>query len=100
MAAELGDFQRAATLGEPIDVRAMPMERQVRHSLEVARALHFQHRQPDSLHLVLRAETRAPEQIRRHYLTHALLHEWIKNRRTAVSVELHGLARRAGVLTA
>jgi hypothetical protein len=67
IAAELGDYQRAAVLGEPIDVTPMPMERQVRHRLEVARALHFQRRQHDSLSLVLFAETSAPDQVRRHF---------------------------------
>jgi hypothetical protein len=92
VAAELGDFQRAAVLGEPINVAPMPMERQVRHRLEVARALHFQDRQRDSLSLVLQAETKAPDQVRRHYLTHALLHEWIRSSKTTPSASLHGLA--------
>jgi hypothetical protein len=100
VAAELGDYQRAAVLGEPINVAPMPMERQVRHRLEVARALHFQDRHPDSLSLVLQAEAKAPDQVRRHYLTHALLHERIRNGKTAASASLHGLARRAGVLAA
>jgi hypothetical protein len=92
VAAELGDFQRAAVLGEPINVAPMPMERQVRHRLEVARALHFQDRQRDSLSLVLQAEAKAPDQVRRHYLTHALLHEWIRSSKTTPSASLHGLA--------
>lgn len=100
VAAELGDYQRAAHLGQQVDASPMPMERQVRHRLEVARALHFQRRQPDALALVLDAETRAPEQVRRHYMTHTLLHEWVRSRRVAPSPELHGLARRAGVLAA
>ena len=77
VAAELGDYQRAAHLGQQVDASPMPMERQVRHRLEVARALHFQRQQPDALALVLEAETRAPEQVRRHYMTHTLLHEWV-----------------------
>ena len=100
MAAELGDYQRAAVLGQQVDASPMPMERQVRHRLEVARALHFQRRQPDALALVLDAETRAPEQVRRHYMTHSLLHEWVRSRRVPASPELHGLARRAGILAA
>jgi hypothetical protein len=49
-------------------------------SLEVARALHFQRRQRDALGLVLLAEAKAPDQVRRHFLTHALMHEWIRSR--------------------
>jgi transcriptional regulator with XRE-family HTH domain len=100
VAAELGDYQRAAVLGQQIDVSPMPMERQVRHRLEVARALHFQRKQPDALALVLDAETRAPEQVRRHYMTHSLLHEWVRSRRVPATPELDGLARRAGILAA
>lgn len=100
VAAELGDYQRAADLGQQVDASPMPMERQVRHRLEVARALHFQRRQPDALALVLDAEVRAPEQVRRHFMTHTLLHEWVRSRRVTPSPELHGLARRTGVLAA
>jgi hypothetical protein len=52
------------------------------------------------LALVLDAEVRAPEQVRRHFMTHTLLHEWVRSRRVTPSPELHGLARRAGVLAA
>jgi hypothetical protein len=37
-AAELGDVQVAIDLGPQIDTTPMPMERRVRHALEVARA--------------------------------------------------------------
>jgi hypothetical protein len=33
-------------------------------------------------------------------MTHTLLHEWVRSRRVPVTPELHGLARRAGVLAA
>ena len=100
VAAELGDYQQAAQLGQLVDATPMPMERQVRHNLEVARALHFRHEQPDALSRVLSAETLAPEQVRRHFLTHSLVYEWLRSRRVRPTIELHGLARRAGVLTA
>jgi transcriptional regulator with XRE-family HTH domain len=100
VAAELGDYQRAAHLGQRVDASPMPMERQVRHNLEVARALHFQHQQPDALARVLDAESIAPDQVRRHFLTHSLVHEWIRSRKVKPSVELHGLASRTGVLAA
>ncbi|MFD0414753.1 hypothetical protein [Streptomyces sp. NPDC127108] len=38
-AGELGDIQIAADLGARIDTSGLPVERRVRHSLEVARAL-------------------------------------------------------------
>jgi hypothetical protein len=100
VAAELGDYQRAARLGQQVDPSSMPMERQVRHRLEVARALHYQRQQADALSLVLEAETRAPEQVRRHFLTHSLLHEWVRSRRVVPTPELHSLVKRAGTLAA
>lgn len=100
IAAELGDFQVAASLGQRIEVSAVPLERQVRHRLEVARALHFRHQQGEALALVLQAELAAPEQVRRHFLTHSLLHEWVRSRRVMPGPELHGLARRSGVFAA
>jgi hypothetical protein len=99
VAAELGDYQRAAHLGGLVDPSPMPMERQVRHNLEVARALHFRHAQTDALARVLTAESMAPEQVRRHFLTHSLVHEWLRSRRLRSTAELHGLARRTGVLS-
>lgn len=100
VAAELGDYQLAADLGRGIDTSPLPMERQVRHRLEVARALHFRRQQSEALSLVLDAERRAPEQVRRHFLTHSLVHEWVRNRKTTPTPDLHGLARRSGILAA
>lgn len=100
MAAELGDYQLAADLGRTIDASPLPMERQVRHRLEVARALHFRRQQEEALGLVLDAERQAPEQVRRHFLTHSLVHEWVRSRRLTPTQDLHGLARRAGILAA
>jgi len=100
VAAELGDYQLAADLGRTIDASPLPMERQVRHRLEVARALHFRRQQEEALGLVLDAERRAPEQVRRHFLTHSLVHEWVRSRRFTPTQDLHGLARRAGILAA
>jgi transcriptional regulator with XRE-family HTH domain len=99
-AAELGDYQLAADLGRAVDASPLPMERQVRHRLEVARALHFRRQQAEALSLVLDVERRAPEQVRRHFLTHSLVHEWVRSRKLTPAHDLHGLARRAGILAA
>jgi transcriptional regulator with XRE-family HTH domain len=98
VAAELGDFQVAVDQGATLDVSRMPLERQVRHRLEVARALHYRAKIDDAMRAVIGAESQAPEQVRRHFLTHALLHEWIRSKRTRATPELHGLAKRTGVL--
>ena len=74
-----------AHLGVQVDPAPLPMERQVRHRLEVARALHYQRQQRDALGLVLEAEARAPEQVRRHFLTHALVHDWVRSRHIAAN---------------
>ncbi len=100
VAAEFGDYQRAVAIGEPLQVSHMPGERQVRHRLELARALHHQHQQRAALSIVLTAEQHAPDQVRRHFLTHALLHEWIRSKHVPATPELHGIARRAGILAA
>ena len=38
IAVEFGDIQRAIAIGPSLDTRSLPIERQVRHSIEVARA--------------------------------------------------------------
>jgi transcriptional regulator with XRE-family HTH domain len=96
VAAELGDIRLAAELGKAVDVRALPRERQVRHRLEVARALSRLARRDEAEAMVLLAEQSAPDQVRRHFLTHELVHNWIRDPRRAPSPELVGLARRLG----
>jgi len=98
VAGELGDFETAAHIGPGVDVSDMPVERQVRHRLEVARALHHRGRRDQALDLVIQAERIAEEQVRRHVLTHGLVSEWVKTAHKRPSRELDGLARRIGVL--
>jgi transcriptional regulator with XRE-family HTH domain len=96
VAAELGDIRLAAELGQAVDVTALPRERQVRHRLEVARALSRLARRDAAEAMVLTAEHAAPDQVRRHFLTHELVHYWIRDPRRTPSPELVGLARRLG----
>jgi hypothetical protein len=96
VAAELGDARRAADLGISLDVRGMPRERRVRHELEVARALTHVGRREESLRLVLNAERAAPEHVRRHFLAHQLVVEWLRSTRTRPDRDLVALARRLG----
>jgi hypothetical protein len=79
-----------------VDVTALPRERQVRHRLEVARALSRLARREAAEAMVLTAEHAAPDQVRRHFLTHELVHYWIRDPRRTPSPELVGLARRLG----
>lgn len=97
-AGELGDVQVAIDLGPRVDTAAMPMERRVRHALEVSRAYGAWNRQEEALSTLLHAEQMAPEQVRHHYLGRQLVLTWIRQQRTKPSVALVGLARRLQVL--
>lgn len=99
VAAELGDYQRASRLGSAVDVSRMPVERQVRHRLEVARANNYQHRHAEAVQLVLDAERAAPDQVHRHFLTHSLVHSWIRSSRVRPTPELTRLARATGIVS-
>jgi transcriptional regulator with XRE-family HTH domain len=96
VAAELGDPHRALQLGSDLDVSASTRERRVRHELEMARALTHVGRRDDAVVVVLRAEQGAPEQVRRHFLTHDLVRTWIRTTRTRPRSDLVALARRLG----
>lgn len=96
VAAELGDLHLAAELGQAINVSLLPRERQVRHHLEVGRALSRLAKRDDAEAIVLKAEASAPEQVRRHFLTHELVHSWIRDSRRTPSLEVVALARRIG----
>ncbi|MFI1868649.1 hypothetical protein [Streptomyces jumonjinensis] len=75
----------------------MPVERQVRHSLEVARALSAWNRTDEALSILLDAEQAAPEQVRHHYLSRELVIGWIrgtKGRSSLPELTIPRLARR------
>lgn len=96
-AMELGDLQVAIDLGPELDTTALPIERRVRHSLEVARALSRANRRDDALATVLDAETLAPEQVRYHFLSRHLVQTWVRTEKGKPGVHLTGLAQRLGV---
>ena len=97
-ATELGDVQVAIDLGPQVDTSALPMERRVRHSLEVARAYSAWNRLDDALDTLLAAERMAPEQVRYHMLGRQLVLSWIRKQRGKPSSTLIDLARRLNVL--
>lgn len=96
-AMELGDVQVAVDLGRDVDTSGLPVERQVRHSLETARALSAWNRADEALAIVLDAEQRAPEQVRHHYLGRQLVLTWMRQQRAKPSHALAGLAQRLRV---
>ncbi|MFF7737281.1 helix-turn-helix domain-containing protein [Streptomyces sp. NPDC007984] len=97
-AGELGDMQIAADLGQRIDTSDLPVERRVRHSLEVARALSAWNRTDEALAILLDAEQAAPEQVRHHYLSRELVIGWIRGTRRRPSQPVVDLARRLRVV--
>jgi transcriptional regulator with XRE-family HTH domain len=97
-ASELGDVQVAVDLGPQVDTTGMPMERRVRHALEVARALSTWNRTDDALNMLLEAEKMAPEQVRYHVLSRQLVLGWVRQQRVKPSSTLVDLARRLEVM--
>ncbi|WIM97637.1 helix-turn-helix transcriptional regulator [Actinoplanes oblitus] len=97
-AGELGNVQVAIDLGPRVNTAGLPMERRVRHALEVSRAYGAWNRQHEALSVLLDAEQMAPEQVRHHYLGRQLVLTWIRQQRGKPSSELVGLARRLHVL--
>ncbi|WP_431934690.1 helix-turn-helix domain-containing protein [Micromonospora sp. RP3T] len=97
-AAELGDVQVAVDLGPRVDTTGLPMERRVRHALEVARAYSSWNRVDDAQAVLLEAEQMAPEQVRHHFLSRQLALTWVRRQRGKPPAELVGLARRLKVL--
>jgi hypothetical protein len=96
-AMELGDVQVAVDLGQRVDATGLPVERQVRHALEVARALSGWNRVEQAVATVLAAEQLAPEQVRYHFITRHLVQSWMRSGRGRPSYQLTGLAQRIGV---
>ena len=96
-AMELGDVQVAIDLGPGLDTSAVPTERRVRHSLEVARALSTSNKRDDALSTLLDAEQIAPEQVRYHFLSRHLVQTWIRTQRGKPRYHLTDLAHRLNV---
>src|SRR6478752_1132131 len=96
-AVELGDLQVAVDLGPRVDVSALPVERRIRHRIEVARAYSAWNRRDEALTILLDAERDAPEQIRHHFISRQLVLSWIRQQRGKPSHHLAGLAKRLHV---
>lgn len=95
VAMELGDVQRAIAIGTPLDTGALPIERQVRHAIETARALARWNCIDDALGALLDAEVIGPDQVRYHRLSRDLVRDiLIRPRPPRLAVEL---SERMGV---
>jgi transcriptional regulator with XRE-family HTH domain len=96
-AMDLGDVQVALDLAPRLDTSSLPIERQVRHALENARALSARNRTDDALSILLDAEQLAPEQVRHHSISRQLVQTWMRRGRGRPSYQLASLARRVHV---
>jgi hypothetical protein len=96
-AVELGDLQVAVDLGPRLDVSGLPVERRIRHQIEIARAYSAWNRRDEALSILLDAEQDAPEQIRHHFISRQLVMRWIRQQRGKPSHHLAGLAKRLHV---
>src|SRR5262249_48782137 len=97
-AMELGDVQIAVDQGPRVDTSALPLERRVRHTLELARAYSAQNRTDEALALVLDAEDLAPEQVRYPFTSRHLVTAWVRQHRGKPSHLLAGVAQRLRVI--
>lgn len=96
-AMELGDVQIAIDLGAKVDASPLPMERRIRHAIELARAYSTWNRTDEALAVLLDAERQAPEQVRLHYISRQLVLGWVRQQRGKPSPQLAGLAQRLRV---
>ncbi|WP_211265494.1 hypothetical protein [Actinacidiphila oryziradicis] len=97
-AMELGDVQIAVDQGPRVDTSTLPLERRVRHTLELARAYSAQNHTDEALALVLDAEELAPEQVRYHFISRHLVTAWGRQQRGKPSHLLAGVAQRMRVI--
>jgi len=94
VALEVGDFQLALHLAPQVDSRALPVERRVRHLLEVSRIYHLANRPDDALATILQAEHDSPEQVRHHYIARELVVTWMRSRKTQNLPQVEALAHK------
>lgn len=95
VALEFGDVQRAIAIGPNLDTSHLPIERRVRHAIELARAYLRYNRIDDALTELLSAEQAAPDQVRYHRLSRIVVREILSRPRAPrLAVDL---AYRMGV---
>jgi transcriptional regulator with XRE-family HTH domain len=97
-AMELGDTRLAIDLGTRVDPVMLPIERRVRHALELARAQMRRNQREHSLSILLDAERLAPEQVRAHFLAKQLAHTLVRTQRGRPNAKVTGFVTRMQVL--
>lgn len=97
-AMALGDVPIALKLIPTVDTTGLPVERRVRHSLEVVNAYHARNHVAEAINVLLSSERQAPEQVHEHVMSRQLV---LKLRGTVLgkkSQPLASLARRMKVI--
>jgi transcriptional regulator with XRE-family HTH domain len=97
-ALELGDIETAIAQGERIDTSALPVERRVRHKLDLARAHDARGHRQTAETLLLDANELAPEQVTNHYITASLLNTWVRSPKDTPSPQIADLAEKMGIV--
>lgn len=97
-AVDLGDIQVATDLAPRIDTSNLPVERRVRHAMEIARAYSAWNQTDAAMAALLEAEQLAPEQVRRHAISRQLVRTWIRREKGKPSFRLADLADRIHAL--
>nr|WP_157528551.1 XRE family transcriptional regulator [Kibdelosporangium sp. MJ126-NF4] len=93
-AAELGDVQTILNSPLTLNPQAVPVERQVRYLLDVARAHSLVGNRDDALGVMMTVERMAPEQVRQHHLSKKVVATLIQSGAGKPSIELDKLAQR------
>jgi transcriptional regulator with XRE-family HTH domain len=81
VAFEFGDVQRALLIRPPLDTRALPIERRVRHTIELARAYARWNRVDEAIEALLAAEQLGPDQVRYHRLSRMVVRDVLSRAR-------------------
>ena len=97
-ALELGDIETALAQGERIDTSALPVERRVRHKLDLARAHNARGHREAAETLLLDANELAPEQVGSHYITATLLNAWARAPKETPNPHVAELADKLGIV--
>ncbi len=97
-AMELNDIETALRIGPQVDVSPLPIERQIRHAIEIARANNARGHRDQALDILLSAEARAPEQVRHLSFCRDLVIHWVRTSKTRPSSALANLASRMNLL--
>jgi transcriptional regulator with XRE-family HTH domain/tetratricopeptide (TPR) repeat protein len=96
-AMELGDVQTALDSGLSLNTDGVPVERQVRYLLDIARAYSLTGNRDEALRTTLTAERIAPEQVRQHYLSKKIVMALMQGTPRKPTIELERLAERVKV---